>query len=28
MQKPVHATALHETLREALKRIRETGRDS
>jgi len=28
MHKPVDPTALHETLREALKRIRETGRDS
>jgi CheY-like chemotaxis protein len=28
MHKPVDPTALHETLREALKRARETGRDS
>jgi len=28
MHKPVDPTALHETLREALKRVRRTGRDS
>jgi DNA-binding NtrC family response regulator len=28
MHKPVDPSALHETLREALKRVRGTGRDS